>query len=154
MGHNQRNNACIIGIPEGEQKEKGAESIFNATEENLERKIRPPVLRRTKRAKCYSQTGLPKWHSGKESNCQCRRCKFDPWARKIPWNRKWQPISVLLPRQFHGQRSLASYSPWVCREWYTTECVHGHTYTGLHWYTSNAVTSQIGKVTMTKWLLH
>ena len=26
--------------------------------------------------------------------CQCRRHKrrgFDPWARKIPWNRKWQP---------------------------------------------------------------
>lgn len=32
MGHNQRNNACIIGIP-GEEKEKGTESIFNATTE-------------------------------------------------------------------------------------------------------------------------
>ena len=36
MGHNRRNNACIIGIPGGEEKEKGTESIFNATtEENL-----------------------------------------------------------------------------------------------------------------------
>ena len=23
--------------------------------------------------------------------CQCRRQRFDPWARKILWSRKWQP---------------------------------------------------------------
>ena len=28
--------------------------------------------------------GFPCWLSGKESACQCRRCKFDPWSRKIP----------------------------------------------------------------------
>ena len=31
--------------------------------------------------------GLPRWHSTKESACQCRKCKrcgFDPWVRKIP----------------------------------------------------------------------
>ena len=28
--------------------------------------------------------GLPWWLSGKESTCQCRRCGFDPWVRKIP----------------------------------------------------------------------
>ena len=27
------------------------------------------------------------------------------------WRRKWQPISVFLPGKFHGQRSLAGYSP-------------------------------------------
>ena len=26
--------------------------------------------------------GLPRWLSGKESACQCRRCKFDPWVGK------------------------------------------------------------------------
>ena len=36
------------------------------------------------------------WCSGKESICQCRRCKFDPWVRKIPWRRKWQPTPVFL----------------------------------------------------------
>ena len=39
--------------------------------------------------------GLPRWRSGKESPCQCRRCerhRFDPWVRKIPWGRKWQPL--------------------------------------------------------------
>ena len=26
----------------------------------------------------------PRWLSGKESTCQCRRHRFDPWSRKIP----------------------------------------------------------------------
>ena len=29
-----------------------------------------------------------------------------------PWRRKWQSIPVFLPRESHGQRSLAVYSPW------------------------------------------
>ena len=40
------------------------------------------------------------------------RCKFDPWVRKTPWRRKWQPTPVFLPGKSHGQRSLAGYSPW------------------------------------------
>ena len=36
----------------------------------------------------------------------------DPWVRKIPWSRKWQPTPVFLPRKFHGQRSIADYRPW------------------------------------------
>ena len=35
---------------------------------------------------------------------------------KIPWRRKWQPTPVFLPRKSHGQRSLAGYSPWGCKE--------------------------------------
>ena len=31
---------------------------------------------------------LPRWPRGKASACQCRRCKFDSWVRKIPWRRK------------------------------------------------------------------
>ena len=52
--------------------------------------------------------------SGKEPTCQCRSCKrhgFDPWVWKIPWRRTWQPIPVFSPRESHGQRSLAGYSP-------------------------------------------
>ena len=55
--------------------------------------------------------------SGKEPSCPCkrqRRCKFDPWVRKIPWRRKWQPTPVFLPGESHGPRSLAGYSPWGC----------------------------------------
>ena len=38
--------------------------------------------------------GLPRWLSGKESACQCRRCGFSAWVRKILWRRKWQPTPV------------------------------------------------------------
>ena len=41
--------------------------------------------------------GLPWWFSDKESVCQCSRCEFDPWVRKIPWRKKWQLTSVFLP---------------------------------------------------------
>ena len=54
------------------------------------------------------------YSSGKEPACQCRRCRklwFNPCVRKIPWGRKWKPPSVFLPGEFHGQRSLAGYSP-------------------------------------------
>ena len=67
---------------------------------------------------------LPRWHSGKESTCQCRRhrrCWFYCWIGRIPWSRKWQPIPVLLPGKFHGQRNLTDYSPWGCKESDTTE---------------------------------
>ena len=30
---------------------------------------------------------------------------------KIPWKREWQPTPIFLPGEFHGQRSLAGYSP-------------------------------------------
>ena len=43
---------------------------------------------------------------GKESASQCRKCKrhrFDPWVRKIPWSRKWQAVPVFLPGKFHWQ---------------------------------------------------
>ena len=59
-------------------------------------------------------TGLPRWHSGKESACQGRRRKthgFNPWVRKIPWRRKWQSAPIFLPGKLHGQRSLEGFSP-------------------------------------------
>ena len=34
----------------------------------------------------------------------------------IPWRREWLPTLVFLPGKFHGQRSLAGYSPWDCKE--------------------------------------
>ena len=69
-------------------------------------------------------SGLPQWLSGKESACQFRRHGFDPWVRKILWRREWQPTPVFLPGKFHGQRSLAGYSPWGHKEPDTTE--HSH----------------------------
>ena len=45
-----------------------------------------------------------------------RRPGFDPWVGRIPWRRTWQPTLVSLPGESHGQRSLAGYSPWGCKE--------------------------------------
>ena len=47
--------------------------------------------------------------------------QFDPWVEKIPWRRKWQPTSVFLPGEFHGQRILVGYSPWDRKELDVTE---------------------------------
>ena len=56
--------------------------------------------------------GVPWWPGGKEPVYQCKRPRFDPWVRKIPWRRKWQPTAVFLPGESHGQRSLAGFSLW------------------------------------------
>ena len=45
------------------------------------------------------------------------------WVRKIPWRRKWQPTPAFLPGKSHGQRSLADYSPWGCKELGMTEYI-------------------------------
>ena len=51
------------------------------------------------------------------ANCRRhKRCRFDPWVGKIPGSRKWYPTPVFLPGKFHGQRSLAGYNPWGCKE--------------------------------------
>ena len=62
------------------------------------------------------KAGAPWWLSCKEPACQCRRLWFSSWDRKIPWRRKWQPTSVSLPWECHGQRSLAGYNSWGLRE--------------------------------------
>ena len=50
--------------------------------------------------------GFPGGSDGKEVTCQCRKNRFDPWVRKSPWRRKWQPTPVFLPGESHGRRSL------------------------------------------------
>ena len=49
---------------------------------------------------------------------------FDPWVRKIPQRRKWQPTPVLLPGKFHGRGRLVGHSPWDHKELNTTEQLH------------------------------
>jgi len=68
--------------------------------------------------------GFPGGTSGKESSCQCRRHKrrtFNPWVRKVPWRRAWQPTPIFLPGESHGQRNLVGYGPGGGKESDTTE---------------------------------
>ena len=103
----------------------------------------PPLVLSTEQAPALPPTlalsviqeiaeGLPRWCSGKESACQCRRLQrrgFDAWVRKIPWSRKWQPAPIFLPGKDHVQRSLVGYCPWGCKELGTTKHTHTHTHT-------------------------
>ena len=84
---------------------------------------------------------------------QCRRHRFDPWVRKIPWRRKRQPTPVFLPGISYGQRSLAGYSPRGCKrvghKWVTKQqqqttkqiiCIMGSRLTPYSaWYSNNLV---------------
>ena len=69
--------------------------------------------------KITSLSGLPWWLRCKESACQCRRLRFDPWVRKTPRRRECLPTPVFLPGKF--PRSLMGYSPWCHTESNTTE---------------------------------
>ena len=97
--------------------------------------------------------GLPRWFSGKESTCQCRRHRrsgFDPWVGKLPWRRKWQLILVLFPRKFHRQMSLAGYSPWGPKELDMTEPYWAHTQLEkLKWIAPNFTLSHCNTVICT-----
>ena len=79
--------------------------------------------------KLFSKTMIffrfPWWLSGKEYTFQCRRLKrheFDPWVGKISWSRKWKPAPIFLPRECHGQRSPAGYSPCVTKRCVWVSC--------------------------------
>ena len=52
---------------------------------------------------------LPWWLRRLSVCLQCRRPGFNPWVRKIPWRKKWQPTPVRLPGKFHGRMSLVGY---------------------------------------------
>ena len=49
----------------------------------------------------------------------------ETWVRSLGWEdpleKEWQPTPILLPREYHGQRSLVGYSPWVRKELDMTE---------------------------------
>ena len=49
------------------------------------------------------------------------RRRVDPWVGKFPRRTAWQRTPVFLSGESHGQRSLAGYSPWGCRELDTAE---------------------------------
>ena len=82
--------------------------------------------------------GFPGGSDGKESTCNVGDPGLIPGSRKIPWRRAWQPTSVFLPGESHGQGSLVGYSPWDGKELDTflwlSVCVHvrAHTHTHTH----------------------
>ena len=63
---------------------------------------------------------------------QCWRPKFYPWVRKIPWRRERLPVTIFLPGEAHGKRSLEGRSPWSHKESDMTEQLTLSLYFILH----------------------
>ena len=61
-------------------------------------------------------------HAGDQSLLAlCYLHERETWVEKIPQRRGWQPTLVFLPKESHGQRRLAGYNPWGCKESDTTK---------------------------------
>ena len=94
--------------------------------------------------------GFPGETSGKEHTSQCwrhKRCGFNPWAGKILWRRKWQPNPVFLPRESHGQRSLAGYTVHgVTKSWMQLKrlSTHVHTHEAKNKFMCQFLVSNLG----------
>ena len=56
-----------------------------------------------------------------EVSLQPRRPRLDPQVGSISWGREWLSSPGSFLGGSHGQRSLASYSPWGCKESDMTE---------------------------------
>ena len=54
------------------------------------------------------ERGFPGGSDGKESACNAGDTAS--WVGKIHRKRKWLPIPVFLPEEFHGERSLVGYN--------------------------------------------
>ena len=82
------------------------------------------IASRTLKQRDKRLVGYPDGVSDREPACQCsrgKRCRLDPWVRKIPWRRTWQPTPVFLPGESHEQRCLTDYSPQGHKELDMTE---------------------------------
>ena len=51
-----------------------------------------------------------------------------PELGQSPGEGNGNPLSVILPGESHGQRSLAGYSPWNHKESHMTEHTHTHSH--------------------------
>ena len=67
------------------------------------------------------QLGFPRGSDGRESACKAGDPGSIPGSGGSRWSRKWQPTLAFLPREFHGQRSLAVYNPWGHKKLYTSD---------------------------------
>ena len=71
---------------------------------------------------------LPWWLRQRRIYLQCRRPRFDPRVRKIPWRREWQLTPVFLPGESHKQESLMGSirSQRVGHDWATNTLTFTH----------------------------
>ena len=66
----------------------------------------------------YQKTEILRWCVSIQ---ETKKHGFDPWVRKIPWSRKWQPTPVFLPGNPMNREALWTTAPWGCKESDTAE---------------------------------
>ena len=64
---------------------------------------------------------ISKWSTNKKTQWLKRKSYLIPGLGSSSGERNDNPTPVFLPGEFHGQRSLADYSPWGHKESDTTE---------------------------------
>ena len=67
------------------------------------------------------KTGFPGGSDGKKICLQCRRAGFNPWVRKIPWEKGMATHSSILAWTIPWTEESGSCSPWGHKELDTTE---------------------------------
>ena len=65
--------------------------------------------------------GFPGGSDGKGSACNLGQQGSIPELGRSPGEGNGNPLQLFLPGEFHGQRSLAGYSPWGRQELDMTE---------------------------------
>ena len=89
---------------------------------------------------CTTFWGFPGGANGKESACQCRRCKrrrFDPWVQKIPCRRAWQRTPFLawrIPWTEEPGRLQSTVLQRGGQDW-SNLATHTHTHIHTHIHT-------------------
>ena len=70
--------------------------------------------------------GFPGGSDGKESTCDAGDVGSIPGLGRAPGKGSDNPFQYSCPGESHGQRSLAGYSPWDCKELDVTEHTRMH----------------------------
>ena len=72
--------------------------------------------------------GFPGGSDRKESACNVGDLGSVPGLERSPGGGHGNPLQYSCLENPHGQRSLASCSPWGCKEWDTAEQLSTHTH--------------------------
>ena len=80
--------------------------------------------------------GFPGGSDGKKSACNERGSGLIPGSGRSPGRREWLLTPAFFPEEFHGQRSLAGFSPYatdhrVTKSWTRPKRLSTHACTGL-----------------------
>ena len=118
-----REGGVVISLSSKDPQEGSCGSLCRgrgAPATSAKKKTELPRLHR-----CLSSRSLPQQESwdgvSTQEACNAGDLGSSPGLEKIPWRREWKPIPVFLPGEFHGLRSLVSYSLWGHKESDKTE---------------------------------